>query len=137
MFILFPTNISLCASNDNCLSKNYYEAKNVVSTLNLNAQKIDCCELSCMLYYKDGIQLTKCKFCCFPRYFPPRDQKGRCKNVSIKRIFYLSIIPILQRLYASMELLGKQDDILKIKNMMVYYNIHVIRKLGNTLIMNI
>jgi len=86
-----------------CLPKNYYEAKKVLSTLRLKTQKIDCCEAGCMLYYKDDIELTECKFCSLPRYFPLKGQKRRYKNVPIKRMFYLPIIPRLQTLYTSME----------------------------------
>ena len=87
----------------NFLPKNYYEAKRVVSTLWLKAGKIDCCEAGCMLYYKDDIELTESKFCGLPRYFPLKGQKRRYTNVPIKRMFYLPIIPRLQRLYTSME----------------------------------
>jgi len=56
-----------------------------------------------MLYYKDDIELTRCKFGGIPRYFPSKGQKGRYKNISIKRMFYFPIIIRLQRLYASIE----------------------------------
>jgi len=37
------------APKDNCIPKNYYEAKKIASSLRLKAQKIDCCEVGCML----------------------------------------------------------------------------------------
>ena len=80
---------------DNCIPKNYYEAKMIVSSLGLKAQKIYCCEDGCMLYYKDDEQLTKWKFC----HLSTR----RHRSVPIKRMFYLPIIPRLQRLFALME----------------------------------
>jgi len=74
------------APKDNCIPKYYYEAKKIVSSLGLKAQKIDCCEVGCMLYYKDDNHLTKCKFCHLPRYFPPKGDKGRYKQIPRKRM---------------------------------------------------
>ncbi|XP_068475068.1 uncharacterized protein [Phaseolus vulgaris] len=91
------------APKDNCIPKNYYKAKKIVSNLGLKAQNIDCCEAGCMLYYKDDNLLIECKFCHLPRYFPPKGDKGRYKQLPRKRMFYLPIIPRLQRLYASVE----------------------------------
>jgi len=88
---------------ENCIPKTYYEAKKIISTLGLKAVKIDCCELGCMLYYKDDIELNECKFCSLLRYLPPKGHNKTYKRVSIKRIFYLLIIPQLQRLYTLME----------------------------------
>ncbi|XP_068497775.1 uncharacterized protein [Phaseolus vulgaris] len=93
----------LDSPTENCIPKTYYEAKKVVSTLGLKAIKIDCCEAGCMLYYKDDIELNECKFCGLPRYLPPKGQNKTYKRVPIKRMFYLPIIPRLQRLYTSME----------------------------------
>jgi len=47
------------APKDNCIPKNYYEAKKLGSNLGLKAQKTDCSEGGFMLYYKDDIQLTE------------------------------------------------------------------------------
>jgi len=92
------------APRENTIPKNYYEAKKVVSTLGLKAVKIDCCQARCMLYYKEDIDLNECNFCGLPRYLPPKSQNKRYKKVSVKRMFYLSIIPRLQKtIYASME----------------------------------
>ena len=88
------------APKNNCIPKNYYEVKKVVSTLGLKTEKIDCCEAGCMLYYKEDIDLTECKFCHLPRYLPPKGQQGRYNNIPKKRMFYLPIIPRLQRHYA-------------------------------------
>ena len=63
--------------------------------------KIEFCHGSCMLYYKDKSKLTDCKVCGLPKYLPPKGQNKRYKEVSVKRMFYLLIIPRLQRLYAS------------------------------------
>jgi len=71
-----------------------------------------------MLYYKDDSELTECKICGLPRYMPGKGQNKRYKKVPIKRMFYLQIIPRLQRLYALMDSArqmrwhheNKQDD---------------------------
>ena len=115
------------APKDNCIPKSYYDAKKVVSSLGLKAQKIDCCEAGCMLYYKGDNYLKECKFCHLPRYFP---SKG---DIQLKRMFYLPIISRLQRVYASMESVkqmrwhfeNKKDGILRH---------HVMGWLGSTLI---
>jgi len=60
-----------------------------------------------MLYYKDDSQLNECKFCGLPRYLPTKGHNKRYKQVPIKRMLYLSIIPRLQRLYASMDSTSK------------------------------
>ena len=91
------------APKQNCIPKNYYEAKKIVSSLGLEVEKIDCCEGGCMLYDKEDIYLIECKFYHLPCYFKSKGDRGRYKNIPRKRMFYLPIIPILQRLYASME----------------------------------
>ena len=63
--------------------------------------KIDCCQDGCMLYYKNDNELTERKFCGHPRYSPTKGQKKIYRKVSVKRMFYLAIIPRSQRLYAS------------------------------------
>jgi len=75
------------ASIVNCMPKTSYKAKKVVSTLGLKAFKIDCCEVGCMLYYKDEIELNKCKFCGLPGYLPPKGENKTYKRVSINIMF--------------------------------------------------
>ena len=70
--------------------RNYYEARKLVSQLGLISKKIDCCINGCMLYYKDDIENSKCKFCRSPHYKPGR---GNRKQVPMKRMHYLSLIP--------------------------------------------
>jgi len=59
------------------ISKNYYEAKKVVSSFGWKSVKIDCCQGGCMLYYKDDSELTECKFCGLPRYMPGKGQNKK------------------------------------------------------------
>ncbi|XP_052734056.1 uncharacterized protein LOC128196612 [Vigna angularis] len=90
------------------LPKTYYDAKKIVSKLGLQSQRIDCCVDGCMLFYDneygkmDGA-LVECKFCGKPRYQQHKTGASSKKKVPVKSMFYLPIIPRLQRLYASKE----------------------------------
>ena len=75
----------------------------LVSKLGLSAIKIDCCIYRCMLLYSDeDKQLTECNFCHKPRYKTNRMNRGKHKDVHVKRMHYLPLILRLRRLYASM-----------------------------------
>ncbi|XP_045802877.1 uncharacterized protein LOC123896546 [Trifolium pratense] len=95
------------------LPKNYYEARQLVAKLGLGAKRIDCCVNGCMLYYSnefgvDDGALLECKFCQEPRYRVTRNSRSvRRKSIPRKAMFYLPIIPRLQRLYASMQTASK------------------------------
>lgn len=85
------------------LPMNYHAAKRLVMKLGLSVKKIDCCRNGCMLFYDNefGINdgaLEECKFCQSPRYGISKQ-----KRVAVKSMFYLPIIPRLQRLFASMK----------------------------------
>jgi hypothetical protein len=91
------------------LPTSYNDAKKLVSKLGLQVKKIDCCVKGCMLFYdnefgtNDGA-LEECKFCNSPRYQVRNNEVHRMqKPVSVKSMFYLPIIPRLQRLFASMQ----------------------------------
>ncbi|KAM3216613.1 hypothetical protein P3L10_026054 [Capsicum annuum] len=86
---------------DNIMLDSYYQMKKLVRSLGLPVEKIDCCELGCMLYWADDDeQFTSCKFCSKPRYKRCVGSRKR-KLVPYKRMYYFSLIPRLQRLYAS------------------------------------
>ena len=53
-----------------------------------------------MLYYKDDIALTYCKFCGIIRFKLKKRGSGKYKDVSEKRMYYLLLILRLKRLYA-------------------------------------
>ena len=81
----------------------YYDVERLVMKLRLKVDKIDCCINGCMLFYdtefgKNDGALKGCKFCDSPRY--RLTKSGRVPN---KSMFYLPIIPRLQRLFASMK----------------------------------
>ncbi|XP_058776694.1 uncharacterized protein LOC131651025 [Vicia villosa] len=86
----------------------YYDVKRLVSKLGLEVKKIDCCIRGCMLFYdnefgtNDG-ELEECKFCESPRYLvSSKGVNQRQNRIAAKSMFYLPIIPRLQRMFASM-----------------------------------
>ncbi|XP_058742465.1 uncharacterized protein LOC131614952 [Vicia villosa] len=94
------------------LPRSYYDAKRLVMKLGLEITKIDCCIRGCMLFYdnefgtNDGA-LEECKFCKSPRYVVRTKAIDRDKKrIAVKSMFYLPIIPRLQRLFASMHSSG-------------------------------
>jgi len=98
---LTPPNMSL--------PKSYYDAKRLVSKLGLEAKKIDCCVSGCMLFYdndsgKKDAALLECKFCHKPRYHPLHQGSRHKKPIAVKSMFYLPIIPRLQRMFASIQI---------------------------------
>jgi len=74
-----------------------------VSKLGLKSRKIDCCVNGCLLYYKENSNLTECRICGAARYLPRKSGMGKFKDVPVKRMIYLPIIPRLQRMYPSIE----------------------------------
>ena len=89
------------APKDCGIPRNHYQARDMVGKLGLKAIKIDCCSNGCMIYYKENSELRECIFCNAPRYMDGNANASRSKEVPFKRMFYLPIIPRLQRLYAS------------------------------------
>ncbi|XP_051130137.1 uncharacterized protein LOC127250747 isoform X3 [Andrographis paniculata] len=81
---------------DNCFVKNFYETKKLIEGLGFPAQKIDCCQLGCMLFWKEDECLECCKFCEKPRY---KVKNGRRRP--IRYMFYLPITPRLKCLFVS------------------------------------
>ena len=85
------------------IPKDFYQAKRLVSKLWLHEVKIDFCLNGCILYYKDDIALTYCKFYGKPRFKSKRGGSVMYKDVLHKRIHNLPLIPRLKRLYGSIE----------------------------------
>ncbi|XP_038687458.1 uncharacterized protein LOC119986835 [Tripterygium wilfordii] len=86
---------------DNRMPANFYQTKKSVSKLGLGYQRIDCCTNGCMIFYKDDANEKRCKFCEADRYKPRRTGRGNFKEIPIKRMWYLPLIPWLQRLFSS------------------------------------
>ena len=54
-----------------------------------------------MLYLKEDSALEKCNFCDLPRLKPKKSDNNRKKPKQYVKMFYFSLTPCLQRLYAS------------------------------------
>jgi len=119
----------------NLIPKDFYKAKKLVSKLGLTAKKIDCCVDGCMLFYTDEeIQLKKCKFCHKPCFQIQEVGRGKYKEVPIKRMYYLPLIPRLKRLYASMSSSPHMRWHHENRRELGCCVIHLMVKLGNILI---
>ncbi|KAH6778240.1 hypothetical protein C2S51_009552 [Perilla frutescens var. frutescens] len=79
---------------NNLVPDNFYKTKRLLRGMGLPVEKIDCCMNNCMLYWKGDSALEECSSCCAPRF-----QMRNRKNVAIKRMYYFSLTPRLQRLY--------------------------------------
>ncbi|PKU79447.1 hypothetical protein MA16_Dca000792 [Dendrobium catenatum] len=91
----------------NLIPSDLYRTKKLVSKLGLSATKIDCSINGCMLYYKDDAAKVIFHTCNAPRFKPNSGKQHRPKkDVPYSHLFYLPIIPRLQRLYASMSSAG-------------------------------
>ncbi|XP_073295278.1 uncharacterized protein [Primulina huaijiensis] len=94
--------ISELLPTDNIMTDNFYNTKKLVKGLGLPVEKIDCCINNCMIFWKDDIELTKCKMCGHPRYRPQkRGTRKNKKDISFKIMYYFPLTRRLQRLYAS------------------------------------
>ncbi|XP_074298389.1 uncharacterized protein LOC141629260 [Silene latifolia] len=82
----------------NDLPTNTYRCKKVLCPLATNYQKIHACPSDCILYRKDYSDLDEC-----PRYKKSRYKlkEGRKKGGPGKTLWYLSIIPWFNRLFAN------------------------------------
>ena len=91
--------------DDNKMVDNFYRTKKLVQGLSLPVEKINCCNNNCMIYWGDDSSLTSCKFCNHPLFKRKRElgkhKKIKNKNVPFKRMYYFSLSPRLQWLYAS------------------------------------
>ena len=45
------------------ISKDFYQAKKLISKFGLKEEKIDYCVKGCMLCYQDDVSLTHCEIC--------------------------------------------------------------------------
>ncbi|GKU96979.1 hypothetical protein SLEP1_g10160 [Rubroshorea leprosula] len=81
---------------------NFYEAKKFMKSLGLGYVKIDACVNNCFLYYGDKAKsLTACPVCGEPRYKRRNSAQTGKKDRPRNSLWYLPIIPRLQRLYMS------------------------------------
>ncbi|GLT51208.1 hypothetical protein SLA2020_246340 [Shorea laevis] len=82
--------------------RNFYEVKKFMRSLGLGYVKIDACINNFFLYYGDKAKsLTTCPVCGEDRYKRRNPAQTRKKDKSRNCLWYLPIIPRLQRLYMS------------------------------------
>ncbi|KAL9673143.1 hypothetical protein QQ045_029396 [Rhodiola kirilowii] len=74
-------------------------------------QRIDVCVGGCIIYYDCDESMTVCRFCSEPRYQRPRraESLSSYKQKVRRQMFYLPIIPRLQRLFLSETLAAKMS----------------------------
>ncbi|KAL6548500.1 hypothetical protein OROGR_008921 [Orobanche gracilis] len=91
------------APENNDITRNFYSSKKLLRGMGLPAEKIDCCENGCMLYWGDDLNKLCCKICDHPRYKKNRrgGNKRQKTNETYKKMYYFPLTPRLQRLYAS------------------------------------
>ena len=89
-------------SEGNNLPETTYEAKKIVCSLGLEAQKIHACPNYCILYRGEYENLNLCPVCNACRYKIPRDDPGDVEGVRIKKrvpakvMWYFPLIPRLK-----------------------------------------
>jgi len=83
---------------DNEMTDTYYSAKKLLAALQLPHKRIDTCPNGCLLYWKDKIDLDRCKHCGANRY---EKKTLRGKDIAKKVLIYFSVGLTLQRMYAT------------------------------------
>ncbi|CAM8891125.1 unnamed protein product [Rhodiola kirilowii] len=91
---------------ENNIPSSFKQAKKLVADLGMGYQRIDVCVGGCMIYYGCDESMIVCRFCSKPRYHRPRREESSSsyQRQAICQMFYLPIIPRLQRLYLSQTL---------------------------------
>ncbi|CAN1129189.1 hypothetical protein LINPERPRIM_LOCUS17285 [Linum perenne] len=91
---------------DSLLPDSYYEAKKIIADLGLTYIKVDACQNSCMLYWKDDEKLDECRVCKTSRWKSDKHNgdviyKANGKKLPVKTLRYFPLKPRLQRLFMS------------------------------------
>jgi hypothetical protein len=96
--------IDLIPSNHN-MPKDLYHCKKIVAGLGMNYQKINACEVNCMLFRKEQEKTTHFIHCGKSRYAVVLDDDGNevTTNMPIKQLRYMPITPRLKRLFLNQE----------------------------------
>ncbi|CAM8929118.1 unnamed protein product [Rhodiola kirilowii] len=91
---------------ENKIPYSFKESKKLVSDLGMGYIRIDVCVGGCMIYYGCDESLTECRFCSQRRYHRPRrtESSSSYQRNARRQMFYLPIIPRLQRLFLSQSL---------------------------------
>ena len=91
------------------LPANLYEAKKLISALNMPYEKIDVCPNHCMLFRNENVDKDHCDKCGESRFVEVDSGDGQKRQLPIGRkiLRYLPFVPRIQRLYMS-EVSAKQ-----------------------------
>lgn len=84
----------------NHVPRSLYAAKKEFQQLGLECIEIVCYPRMCMLYYKDDVDLDRCKFCPQERY-KITIKKGVTTRKALKKMWYFPLTLRLKRLFAS------------------------------------
>ncbi|CAM8912231.1 unnamed protein product [Rhodiola kirilowii] len=93
--------IQRLADCENRLPKSFSHSKKFIKDLGMGYERIDVCENGCMIYYAEAESLTVCKFCGESRFQSNNTTAISSGYVRVAKssMFYLNIIPRLQRLF--------------------------------------
>jgi hypothetical protein len=95
--------ISDVLPNNHKMSKDMYPSKKLLSTLNMEYEKIDACKDNCMLFYKEHMDETKYLNCGKSRFIEivNEDDEKVTTKVSYKQLCYMSLTPWMKWLFLS------------------------------------
>jgi hypothetical protein len=84
--------------NPNKLTKDMYHSKKLVKGLNMDYEKIDVCQNSCMLFWKEHKDEKQCLKCGKPRYVEVVNVDGETVTTEVahKQVRYMPITPRLK-----------------------------------------
>ncbi|CAM8990577.1 unnamed protein product [Rhodiola kirilowii] len=86
---------------ENNIPSSFKQSKKLVADLGMGYQRIDICVGGCMIYYGCDESMTVCRICSESRYHRPRcaESSSSYQRNARCQMFYLPIIPRLQRLF--------------------------------------
>ncbi|CAM8951666.1 unnamed protein product [Rhodiola kirilowii] len=87
----------------NTLPSRTYKAKKVMCSMGITYKKIHACPNDCILYRNDHSDFVECPVCKSSRYKPNKGLTTDSKGSPAKVLWYLPIIPRIQRLYSNPE----------------------------------
>ncbi|CAM8892135.1 unnamed protein product [Rhodiola kirilowii] len=89
------------ANCDNRIPTSFSQSKTLLHDLGMGCKRIDLCVNGCMIYYAEDESLTNCRFCAEARFQSSAfsGSSSHYSRVARSSMFYLEIIPRLQRLF--------------------------------------
>jgi hypothetical protein len=87
------------------MPKDLYQSKKIVASLGMDYEKIDVCERSCMLFWKEHKDDTECVHCGRSRYIKVVNEDGASVTTKVagKQLHYMHVTLRLKQLYLSEE----------------------------------